>query len=199
MKNTGRLLKRGLVVVAVPFIVTGCTALNAEPFQGQVLEEGTNKPITSAIVVARWLDTQLSLAHSSTYCAHVESTTTDGNGRYQVPHYKDRMPSLVTSYKPGYEDAWVQPKVGVTYVRPFSDGRRFKYLERVFGSTGCGAKDGSDENSIPFVKALYDEARNVAETTEEKRLLEFFLYGLEKLEFGFETAQKRHLERVKDK
>jgi len=74
-----------------------------------------------------------------------------------------------------------------------------KYLERVFGSTGCGAQDESEKNLIPFLKMLYDEAQDLAQTKDDKKLVEFICYALEKIDLGYEQAQKRHLERVQGK
>jgi len=188
---------------------TACATTPLQPVQGQVLEEGTNKPIANALVVGLWHGTvSHGFVDARTVCYHVETATTDESGRFALPptekEYKYRDGHHYTStiaYKPGYQYARVQRTKGVSYLQPFTGGReeRFKYLERVFGSTGCGTSDGSDKNSIPFVKALYDEAKSLAQTPEEKRMLEFFLYGLEDLELGFEEAQKRHLERVKNK
>jgi hypothetical protein len=45
-------------------------------------------------------------------------------------------------------------------------------------------------------KALYEEAKTLAQTEREKQIVEVFLYGLEIIELGFETAEKRHLQRI---
>ena len=49
---------------------------------GQVLDEDTNKPTANAIVMARWKGTG---GFSKTICFHVESTTTDNNGKFTIP------------------------------------------------------------------------------------------------------------------
>lgn len=195
--------------------LTAC-ALSGEAIEGKVLEEGINKPIPEAIVVARWSGHLATFAHGKTVCYHVLSTTTDENGAYRFPAWKKKITEdwqknvrpetvIITVHKPGYEEyrapGYVRSEVfkrNIRYLKPFTGTgkERFKYLERVFGSTGCGTNDGSNKNSIPFMKALYDEAKSIAQTQEEKRMLEFFLYAIEKLEIGFERAEKRHLERV---
>lgn len=190
--------------------LNGCATSSApprQPVEGRVLEQGTNRPIPGAIVIARWRGHMpVFPADGQSVCYHVESATTDEEGRYRFPvfdeeprHRRIRYKYIqVDAYQPGYE--WSGTSEGVQYLAPFIGSReqRFKYLERVFGSIGCGADDDSDRNSIPFLKALYREAKDFAQTQEEKRVLEFFLYGLEKLDLGFEQAQRRHLERVKD-
>ncbi len=189
------------LLLTLPACATTFT-LSSDPIEGQVLEEGTNKPIRGAIVVVRW---QGHLGYTGTVCYHVETATTDAEGKYRIPAWSKPSPYgniadrtwLSWAHKLGYQYARVQHK-GIDILQPFTGTgeERFKYLERVFGSTGCGTNDGSNKNSIPFMKALYDEAKSIAQTQEEKRMLEFFLYAIEKLEIGFERAEKRHLERV---
>src|SRR3989344_3963881 len=191
-------------------------ALSGDVTEGKVLEEGTNKPIPEAIVIARWSGHLATFAHGKTVCYHVLSTTTNENGAYRFPAWKKKITEdwqknvrpetvIITVHKPGYAEyrppGYVRTeafKQNIRYLKPFTGTReeRFKYLTRIFGSSGCGTNDGSDRNSIPFMKALYDEATSIAQTQEEKRMLEFFLYAIEKLEIGFEQAEKRHLERV---
>src|SRR3989344_7252350 len=62
---------------------TACATTPLQPVQGQVLEEGTNKPIANALVVGRWMGTVThGIVESRTVCYHVESTTTDAEGRF---------------------------------------------------------------------------------------------------------------------
>lgn len=58
-----------------------------------VLDEDTHQPIKGAIVVARWVGTISALVDSQTTCYHVESTTTDAQGRYQLPAWT-KLPGL---------------------------------------------------------------------------------------------------------
>jgi len=195
--------------------LTAC-ALSGEALEGRVLEDGTNKPVPQAIVIARWSGTAFSFVESPSVCVHVLTTTTDAEGKYRFPAWRKDSPikgvrdvhPIITAHKPGYE-AYLPPgyayteafKQNIRYLQPFTGTReeRLKYLERVFGSTGCGAQDESEKNLIPFLKALYDEAQGIAQTKDDKKLLEFIRYAMEKIELGYEQAQKRHLERVQGK
>jgi hypothetical protein len=199
---------RTLLLLVISMLLAPLTAcaLSGQALEGQVLEAATKKPLLDSLVVARWQGTYSAIAETKTVCYHVETATTDVEGRYRTPAWsaKSKGPFfspetvIITAYKLGYQSTRVQRTKGVTYLQPFAGTReeRFKYLERVFGASGCGTNDGSDKNSIPFMRALYDEAKSIAQTQEEKRMLEFFLYAIEKLEIGFEQAEKRHLERV---
>lgn len=190
--------------------LSACASLVGLGTGGQVLEEGTEKPIPDAIVVVRWAGSLPAFTEARAVCVHVETATTDREGHYITHAW--RAPSTVGpaplvqmnvgpsayAYKPGYE--YVDTRGETVYLKPFTGGReaRFKYLVRTFGS-GCGATDGSEKSSIPLLKAQYEEAQALAQSPEEKRILEFLLYGLETTEVGFEEAQKRHLKRVKNK
>lgn len=204
-------LDRILFILPLVVSLSAC-GFSGGPIDGVVLEEGTNKPIPGAVVVARWTGNNWSgLVHSQTTCYHVETSVSDERGRFHIKYWSDRQREksffvnerevLVSAYRPGYGlPARPSQNVGEVLLAPFSGGReeRFRYLIRTYGS-GCGASDGSDKNSVPLLKAQYEEAQGIAQTPEEKRKLEFLLYGLETTEIGFEEAQKRHLERVKNK
>jgi hypothetical protein len=176
--------------------------LSSEPIEGVVHEEGTNKPVPAALVVVRW---QGHVGYTGTVCYHVETATTDTQGRYRIPAWNKPSPYggitnrqwSVKAYKSGYQLAKRYP-VNNPLLQPFTEGKeeRLKYLERVFGSSGCGVQDASEKNLIPFLNALQDEAQNLVKTKEEKKLVESIRYALEKIELGYEQAQKLHLERV---
>lgn len=207
MKTLPYLFFRFIAAVTFVLPLSACATLYGAATEGQVLEEGTNRSIPGAIVIVRWVGVVPAPGHASSSCVHLENAITDKEGRYRTPAWnapstvgpaplmQTRIAPGAYAYKPGYE--YVDTRGETVYLKPFvgTRGGRFKYLERTYG-TGCGATDGSEKNSIPLLKAQYEEAQALAQTPEEKRMLEFFLYALEKLELGFEQAEKRHLERV---
>ena len=218
MKRFMKYLIQLMLLMPLLLPLSAC-ALSGKAIEGKVLEEGTNKPIPEAIVIARWSGHLATFAHGKTVCYHVLSATTDEHGAYRFPAWKKKITEnwqknvdpetvVVTAHKPGYE-AHRPPgyarteafKQNVRYLKSFAGGReeRLRYLERVFGSTGCGAQDESEKNLIPFLKMLYDEAQDLAQTKDDKKLVEFIRYALEKIDLGYEQAQKRHLERVQGK
>lgn len=199
---------RSITATALALPLTACATLFGEAIEGTVFEEGTNKPIAGAIVIVRWAGVIPTLGHASSACVHVESATTDAAGRYRTPAW--RAPSTVGpaplvqmnigpgayAHKPGY--AYVDTQGETVYLKPFAGGRgeRLEYLLRVSRTTGCHAAGVSEKNLLPLRKALYEEARQIAQTREEKKILEDLLYSMEVAELGYETAQKRHLERL---
>lgn len=186
----------------------GPPVVSGKAVDGAVLEEGSTKPIAEAIVVARWIGDLPGIADSKTVCYHVLSTTSDEQGRFHFsPWQKEanewqrkikRGVVYIFAYKRGY--AFVNTKADNTvYLEPFRGTReeRLKYLKRVDGGSGCGSAGESAKNLAVLRKALYEEALAVASGKgEDQRILESLLYGLEILEYGYDVAQKRHLQRV---
>lgn len=187
MKGIIYLLLRFLATATLALPLTACATLFGLATEGQVLEEGTNKPIPNAIVVLRWVGVVPVIGHASTACVHVESATTDKEGQYRTSAW--RAPSTVgpapimqtrigpgaSAYKPGYE--YVDTKAEVVYLKPFTGTRkeRLEYLSfRVISGTSCGSAGESYKNLYRLHRAVYEEAAALAQTPEEKKLAERF-------------------------
>lgn len=186
-------LKNFLVVLSALLTLPACTTTPLQPIQGQVLEEGINKPVAGAIVVGRWIGTvSHGIVESRTVCYQVETTTTDESGRFALPptekeykyHDGDRYTSI-TAYKPGYETysppGYVRSeeyKRNIRYLKPFAGTReeRLKYIERIKQSTvSCADPKANGKNLIPLYRALYEEAKPLAQTREEQSIADGFL------------------------
>ncbi len=186
----------------------GKSTLGGEAIDGKVIEEGSGKPIPDAIVVARWIGDLPGIADSKTVCYHVLSAKSDSQGNFGLPAWQKkaidwqrkikRGHGYVSAHKAGYE--FVKTEADYTaHLKAFNGTRaqRLKYLKRVDSGTGCGSAGESAKNLSVLRKALYEEALAVAsDKGEDQRILESLLYGLEILEYGYEVAQKRHLQRV---
>ena len=210
---------RNILNLAIGFLVmlplSACGA-SGGPVAGQILEAGTKKPIPEAIVIVRWQGTYSQIVDSQDVCYHVESATTDAEGRYQIPAWKEKSkglmfsagPWLIDAYKTGYETYWPAAysatedyKRNIRYLKPFTGTKaeRLKYLERLNWVTRCGAAEESEKNLLPLRKALYREARGIAASEEDERIVRGLLSDLEILELGYEEALKRALERAGEK
>ena len=202
-----RQLYRALLLSLMLLPLTAC-GLSGGPFEGQVLEANTNKPIPGAIVIARWQGSYDQLVDSQTVCYHVETATTDAGGYYKIPAWHEMTkgpffsqgPWLIDAYKAGYETYWPPGfgsseayKKNVRYLAPFKGTRedRLEQLRRLNESTGCPDAGQSKENRLILQKALYDEARLLAVTLQDKGVVEILLFGLESEQFGSMEALKR--------
>lgn len=196
-----------LILAALP--LAAC-ALSGEEMNGRVLEEGTNKPISGAIVVVRWIGSTTSggmFVESSTACYHVETTTTDAQGNYQTkpwrqPQHKDYTVKFdrigVDAYKPGYGFPSKLSQVQeIEYLAPFKGPReeRLAYLLRTSNSIQCNEAGESIRKTLPLQQTIYDEAKSIAQTPEDQKRVEILLFGLESMEYGSMEALKRMTER----
>ena len=102
-----------LIVVFTATTTSGCGLSVSGRIEGLVLEEGANKPIEGAIVVARWFGEDWIPMHTSSSCFHVETATTDESGRYKIYNtalkvgyrmYKSPIINIKV-YKAGYQDS----------------------------------------------------------------------------------------------
>lgn len=191
--------------------LTACaTTLSSEPIQGQVLDEGTNNPISGAIVVARWQGHLASWGHGKTVCYHVLSTTSDENGHYRLPAWKKNITEdwqknirpenvLIDAYKPGYAlpTAPSQKREDVL-LKPFTGGRgeRLAYLERIEYATRCPSAKESEPNLLPFYRVMHEEAKSLVITKDDQKVADGFLSNIEMIELGYDAAMKRAIERA---
>ena len=194
-----------MILLTLAMIPLAACALSGEAIEGRVLEEGTNKPIPGAIVVVRWKGRVSSFVDSQGVCYHVETATTDEQGNYQTKAWSQPRDYLVSfdyiavdAYKPGYSLPR-QPlrTTEVRYLAPSKGTReeRLKFLLRTSSGTQCNAAGKSEKNMLPLGRALYDEARSIALTTEDQKSVEILLFGLESLQYGSMEALKRMNER----
>lgn len=192
-----------LILLMLTLLPLTACGLSSEPIKGQVLEAGTNKPIGGAIVIARWEKTQsISIADSRTYCAHVESTVTDDKGGFVLPRWRGDAPLYLDAYKPGYErskeyftkQSWKQ---NIDLLEPFkgTSGERLEYLMRQRGKE-CGLRDDYVKKLIPLYRALYEEAKGIALTPEDMKVVNSLHYSIDDLELGTDETNKRQAKGV---
>lgn len=195
----------------LPF--TAC-ALSEVAIEGKVLEEGTGKPVSGAIVVARWSGTAFSFVESPTVCVHVLTTMTDAEGRYRFPAWRKEPPlrgvrdvhPIVIAYKPGYETYTPlgharseEYKKNIRYLKPFTGTgeERLAYLSRM--AVSCSDKKEIEIDLLPLYKALYEEAENLAVTKKEDKLKVLYrLRDVERLELGSDKAWENFRQRERE-
>jgi hypothetical protein len=150
---------------------------------GMVLEEGTDKPISGAIIAVEWhghVSSGAMFVEASKVCYHVGTATTDEQGRYRTKSWKqpqrkeytvnfDRI--TMTVYKRGYggPKALYREKNGVIYLAPFTGTReeRLKFLKGIATGSGCGDAGESQRRLYPLYKELYYEAKAQGATEKD--------------------------------
>lgn len=159
--------------------LTAC-GLSSGSISGRVLEEGTGKPISGAIVVVRWKGYVSAIVDAQTVCVHVENATTDEMGNYKVNGWRKSstmgpvfdVKPMVSAYKAGHglPSKPAQNDEDV-YLAPFKGTReeRLKYLMRMSSATSCPSAGSSSKNLYPMYKAMYEEAKHISVTAEDSR------------------------------
>ena len=188
-----------LVIAMLLAPLTAC-ALSGKAIEGKVLEEGTNKPIPDAIVIARWSGHLATFAHGKTVCYHVLSTTTDENGAYRFPAWKKKIAEdwqknvrpetiIITAHKPGYEEyrppGYVRTeafKQNTRYLQPFVGGREERLRKTAGAAVTCGSARESQKNLLPLYRKLYEEALPLAVTKEDRKIINGLLYQIDLIE-----------------
>ena len=161
MKKLLRLM--AMLLALLPLTACG---VSSSPIEGRVLDAETKKPIAGAIVIARWDGTYSALVDSHTVCYHVETATTDKDGRYKIPGWWEEPkgpffgegPMYLDAYKPGYEKYWPAGydrtedfKNNVLYLAPFKGTKE----ERLTYLLQMGGKEWVSPNSTDtFIKLV---------------------------------------------
>jgi len=193
---------RVMTVFAACVHASACFALSGGPVRGHVLEEGSGRPISGAIVVVRWSGVAGTMGHGGGVCYHVETTTTKGDGSYDVPQWHDpedrggtgmsHQRYHVTAFKQGYVGSGHLPRSDETvYLTPFSGGSkaRLDYLAG-FGGMQCGDWNNYSKQLVPLYEAIYEEASRIATSRQERESAILNLRDLEEMRFGHEAAYR---------
>lgn len=201
-----------LFFAAMFFLPLPACALSGGALEGVVLEEGTNKPIPEAIVIARWSGTAFSFVESPSVCVHVLTTTTDAEGKYRFPAWRKESPlkgvrdvhPIITAHKPGHAEyrspGYVRTeefKQNIRYLKPFAGGREERLKVIRTASVSCESAGESKKNLLPLYRTLYEEARALAVTKEDKTIVNNFLHEIDLVELPYEDVLKRDDERYK--
>lgn len=178
------------VLLGVLLAQTACTTLVGQltgELNGVVIDKSTGKPIEGAIVVAQWQGAAVHLVDSRTVCFHVESATTDQDGRYNIaavpaaPVGVMGESALVAGvYKEGYrevtykdtqEPGFVRAPIGVVHLIPFHGvtKERLEYLARLTSKTSCIDAGASQKNLFAMAKAVFEESKRIASTEQDKK------------------------------
>lgn len=163
---------------------------------GRLLDKQTGDPIGGAIVVAYETALVPQYHGSSRHCSNVTTTTTNEDGKYVLPPWVSHpiFPKLnniipfVIAHKSGYKmngryhEGPHPRKFSTDDIRSgddyliksdFSVKKRMEYLDYLVWRTGtCRWDEGQKKHLYPLYLELLDEAKNIAETPEDKAILQ---------------------------
>jgi hypothetical protein len=221
--KTSTAITRYLGLAALTLLLQACS-ITGSAIDGQVLEDGTNKPVPDAWVAARWT---CASGHTHTVCYHVTVTTTDKEGRYHFPAWRKEGKNYCVDepfvhfdvYKPGYAqttgptevlrvgDAQTAPedrreiryrtgKREIRYMKPLEGTREERLIETLGAVQLCGAAAESEKNLVPLFRKVYSDAERLAVTKRDKEMLIGTLLKIDLIERPGEALDLQ-LERLK--
>lgn len=108
---------RLIALAAILLAPLSACALSGEAIEGNILEEGTNKPLANVIVVALWSGDLWAIVESQTVCVHVESAVTDAQGSFRLPAWRKdskigwvrNLEPTLSAHYPGYNPLRITP------------------------------------------------------------------------------------------
>jgi hypothetical protein len=181
-------------------LVIAYFAITAIASTGTVVDD-KGKPIKGAHIVAYWNGNAGFFVQAATRCYHSESTTSDENGHFRVsifsgslnPFMFDRQ-RTIDVFAPGYELTAASNYDDLKFVVTPLTGTRSEQFQKVNSNYREG-QCGGDIGQLPFIKAVYNELTKLAETNEEKKQCDSRWSGIEYVEFGYDGAKKRAMQR----
>jgi hypothetical protein len=165
---------------------------------GQVVDAGTGQPIAGVHVAYVWESTIIPSGftghNSRTICYHAAATTTDSRGHFLIEPWRkwstyDVLVSDPTAlvYAPNYtprqivlQEGPIKPpreRLSERYaLKPFSGtvDERMDAMWRGIANRGCPYGGESQKSLYPMLKAIYDEARQIATTGNRADKLDSF-------------------------
>lgn len=190
---------RAVLLTLVAVSVSACK-WSGGSIEGRVLEEGTDRPIPDAVVVATWTGSVSAIVDSQTVCIHVDSTTTDSQGRFNFPRWsKESTFGGVTGIGPdvyAYRAGYEQKKFSSKDVRlsPFSGSpqqRLADFQRKLFGIRPCTRPEKNGRQLIPLYRAFYEEARQIARTKGDQEIVAAITAEIQYVERGYiENAER---------
>jgi len=191
--------------LALAGLLVGCETSSRQPqfteaqTHRQVVDKDTGSGIPGVIVAFKWIENRgFSMGGSHTACTHVAMLYTDDQGRYSIPKWRGDTLGAFKPYKPGYSEvndpvAWNQ---GIDYMTRSKGSTRERYeaLFRIINTFQCS--DSEEKNLLDLVRAVYDEARSIAKTEEDAKIVDSFLGSVDAAMFGSDEARKRATERA---
>jgi hypothetical protein len=194
---SSRLAALALFVTAILPAATGCSmvphALYGKRISGQVVDADTGQAISGVHVAFVWESTIIPSGftghNSRTICYHAAATTTDANGHFQIEPWRkwstynvDVSDPIALVYARGYtprqivlQEGPIEPpreRTSERYALKRFAGSVDERLDAMWGgiaNRGCTYGGESQKSLYPMLKAIYEEARQIAAKGERTR------------------------------
>lgn len=165
--------------------------------QGTVIDGSTGKPMAGVQVVASWHGSISIAVQPFTRCYYAEATVTDERGRFNLSTFSGNWNPLmwdrtrsVWALAPGYVTSDRSDYGGLELVLVPATGTRSEQFKALpMGHVlGCTSEN---RQFLPFMRLLYEEARRLAVSKDEKQFASGRLFDIEEIELGEREALER--------
>ena len=182
-----------LVLVVGWFWNNAPMVLSGKHTAGHVVDAATGAPIQGAHVALLWesetVPNELFSGGGRTVCVHAAAAVTNAQGAFDIPFWREFSSYRVVMYNPvalvyarGYVPRQIQLDAGEDgaiiahpaeryELTPFSGSAEERLHSLFWGiaNRGCMYGKESQKSLYPFLKAIYDEGRGIAETETQRR------------------------------
>lgn len=203
--------KMACVLYVSMFLLTACGDIPMRQWlshRAQVIDVDTGKPLEGVIVLAKWRGRKNLIVETQGTCYHVATATTDKKGWFEIPSFNEGFGKASISgkfrvfnfYRKGYvfysKTRFNTFHEKQFYMKKFKGTKedRFKFLSGFNAS--CHSSGDSEKDSYNIRKSIYEEAKLLVFSKEQKRLLEYLLWSAEDSLYGVIEAEKRHYKRI---
>jgi hypothetical protein len=192
-------LLRSLLVIAVFALSAAATGgilphvLYGKRIAGHVVDSNTGQPIAGAHVAFVWesgiIPSGFTGHNSRDICYHAAAAVTDQQGRFEIAPWKEWSTFDVDVHEPTalvYARQYMPRQIPLREgkLKPPIERANERYLLQVFTGTvdqrldamwrgianhSCSYGGESQRSLFPMLKAIYQEARNIASTDEQRK------------------------------
>jgi hypothetical protein len=184
----------GLAILYAPF------ATPSYGLEGKVVDDQTRQPLAGVYVIGAWHVTIPTPVESRSGCSKLEVVRTDAQGRFVLSRWSGNIIAHlfgdenlnVYYYFPKYRLAKM-PEIDQAIVALTPDTRPpMEQLVRIgepMAKSDCGSWTEQQVRALPMYRVMYEEARSIASSYEERQSLSGMLFMVERLELGENQAQ----------
>lgn len=200
LQNPKRLFK---LAVALAVVLLGIHGVSLWAGGGQVIDAETGKPLAGVFVMARFNATGYTPVSQTTVCHSFAITQTDKDGLYRLPTFSwnffpffANRHRLVDVYMADYEtfpnDILAEAVIKMRR-RTGTVQQRLDWLVRGTRYGQCVSEGETREKLAPLYKAQFEEARNIAESPSEKKIVQSLRLSYVEAEMGHEAFMKMYI------
>ena len=187
----------------------GCMLLAETSYalEGKVVDGSTGKPLPGVYVIGAWQVIIPMPVEARSGCSKLEVVRTDEQGKFVLSKWSGSILAHlfgdenlnVYYYLRGYRWEKGSEATGEVVVLVPDTRSPMEQLGRIgepMGKADCGPLDEQKTKALPMYRLMYEEAKSIAASYEERQSLSGMLFMVESLELGENQAQENATSRL---